>query len=220
MFVPHRPTRGGELAAFGIWLVLTGLAKTWRVKIEDRSGIIEGRIPAPVIFCIWHNRLGLSMTFLQIFRRAGVAKGGLAALISASKDGAILARALERFRVRAIRGSSSRRGGQSLLELSRALEDGMNIAITPDGPRGPKYRLHDGILALAQLSQRPIVPVGAYVRRKTCLKSWDQFQLPHPFAKCELIVGEPMMIPADGDEGMFAEKKEELVKVMMALNRD
>src|SRR6201988_4276641 len=85
---------------------------------------------------------------------------GLAALISASKDGALLACALERFGVQPVGGASRRRGPQALLELTSWLERGYHLAITPDGPRGPRYIVQSGAAALGQFTGAPVVPVS------------------------------------------------------------
>ena len=84
----------------------------------------------------------------------------MAALVSASKDGGFLSGILELFGVQPVRGSSSRRGPQALLELTTWAERGHDLTITPDGPRGPCYQVQDGVMSLAQLTGLPIVPVG------------------------------------------------------------
>ena len=177
-----------------------------------------GRGDGPLIYAIWHNRLALSMVFWNRYVRVRRPAQGLAALISASKDGAILARTLEHFRVRAVRGSSSRRGAQSLVELKRAVDKGFNVAITPDGPRGPKYTIHNGILALAQVTQRPIIPVGARISGKYTLKSWDEFQVPLPFARCDLFIGQPLVVPPAASEAEKELIRGELRRRLAELN--
>jgi lysophospholipid acyltransferase (LPLAT)-like uncharacterized protein len=84
-----------------------------------------------------------------------------------------------------------------MIELVRALRQGYHIAITPDGPRGPKYAVQAGIISLAQVSGCPIIPVGARVHGKLQLKSWDRFQIPMPLSRCELVSGKPIYIPRD-----------------------
>lgn len=173
-----------------------------------------------MIFCSWHNRLGLSMTIWRRFSRGQIRSSGLVALISASHDGGVLARALRYFNVEAVRGSSSRRGPQALLELSSYTERGYSVAITPDGPRGPCYSIRDGIIALGQISGLPILPVSTYVRRKITLKSWDRFQVPLPFARCEIRIGLPVLVPRDCTEAQRETAKRELLERMQALTED
>ena len=173
-----------------------------------------------MIFCLWHNRLGLSMVMWERFGRKKIHSSGLAALISASHDGGVLARALQYFNVEAVRGSSSRRGAQALLELTSYTDRGYSVAITPDGPRGPRYVIQDGIIALAQLSGSPILPVSTHVRWKLTLKSWDQFQIPLPFARCEVRLGKPLNVPREIADGERDALKHELQERMQALTED
>jgi lysophospholipid acyltransferase (LPLAT)-like uncharacterized protein len=155
---------------------------------------------APVIYCCWHNRLAVSIKTWEHVQRSAKGFGGLVALISASHDGGVLARVLKHFRVEAVRGSSSRRGAQALLELTTWTERGYNVAITPDGPRGPCYRVSEGAIALAQLSGFAIVPVSTTIQWKFRTQSWDRFQVPLPFARCEVRLGEPLRVGRDLDE--------------------
>jgi lysophospholipid acyltransferase (LPLAT)-like uncharacterized protein len=134
----------------------------------------------------------------------------LAALVSASKDGALLAAVLGRFGVEQIRGSSSRRGPQALLELTSHAKRGYDLAVTPDGPKGPRYVVQEGVIALAQLTGLPIIPVTCNTRLKFCLKSWDRFQIPLPFSRCELILNEPILVPREADRAKREERRLEL----------
>ena len=172
------------------------------------------------MFCLWHNRLAISMRAWQCFGRRMIPCAGLVGLISASHDGGMLARVFKYFGVEAVRGSSSRRGAQALLELTSWMDKNYSVAITPDGPRGPRYEIHDGIISLAQLSARPILPVSTYVNWKVCLRSWDRFQVPLPFARCELRVGEPLTVARDAPEEVRAAAKAELRKRLMEMTQD
>jgi lysophospholipid acyltransferase (LPLAT)-like uncharacterized protein len=166
---------------------------TWRVRIDDPHKILT-KETGPVIWGIWHNRLALSMSVWARVKKAR-SEAQLAAFISASKDGAFLSSILDKFGVSAVRGSTSRRGRQALLECTGLVEQGHDVAITPDGPRGPVYTIQDGIIALAQLTGRSIVPVYVSISSKVELKSWDRFQIPMPFSKCEIFLKEPIAIP-------------------------
>src|SRR5436189_6328705 len=115
----------------------------------------------------------------------------MAAMVSASKDGAFLAAILERFKVQPVRGSSSRRGRQALPELTTWAERGYDLAITPDGPRGPCYVVQHGVMSLAQVSGLPIIPFSFCADWKLRPKSWDRFQIPLPFSRCEIILEKP-----------------------------
>ena len=192
---------------------------TWRLKMIDEHGVLREEL-GPMIFCVWHNRLALSMRIWEEFGRRHIRCAGLVGLISASHDGGVLARTLRYFDVQAVRGSSSRRGAQALLELTSWIGRRYAIAITPDGPRGPRYEIHDGILALAQLTALPILPVSTFVRCKTQLRSWDRFQIPWPFARCEVRVGLPLKVPRECTDAERNEFKRELQSRMRALTQD
>ena len=192
---------------------------TWRCRFVDAHGFLKEPV-GPTIFCCWHNRLALSMTIWERFSRKRIRSEGLVALISASHDGGLLARALHYFNVEAVRGSSSRRGPQALLELSSYTDRGYSVAITPDGPRGPCYTIGDGIVALGQISGLPILPVSSHVRWKIKLKSWDRFQVPLPFARCEIRIGLPVIVPRDCTDMQRDAAKQELLQRMQALTQD
>lgn len=119
----------------------------------------------------------------------------LAALVSASRDGALLSEILAGFQVQPIRGSSSRRGSRALIELINWARKGGDVAITPDGPRGPKYQIQEGVITAAQLTGLPILPIGYELTSKWTAKSWDQFQIPRPFAACKVRTASPFYVP-------------------------
>jgi lysophospholipid acyltransferase (LPLAT)-like uncharacterized protein len=196
--VPNLPSRGQR--ALG-WLLANGLrllASTLRYRV---NGAVPVKLPdGPVIFVLWHNRLGLCMKVYESFVRPDHAHDHLAALISASKDGALLASILQQFGVEPVRGSSSRRGAQALLELASWAERGYDLAVTPDGPRGPCYVVQEGVMTLAQVTGLPLVPYSCHLRWKIQTKSWDRFQIPLPFSRCEMTFGEPIAVPREAND--------------------
>ena len=218
--VPHDVKWHGRLAAALIYAIIRLIAATVRFRLTDHSGLVETGFKGPVIFCAWHNRLALGLTLYHNYLSSHDPARCLAALVSASKDGALLARILERFRVRPVRGSSSRRGPQALLELTTWAERGYDLAITPDGPRGPRCVVQEGIIALAQLTGLPIIPVSYSLSRKFCLKSWDRFQIPLPFAQCEAVVGRPVCVPRDTPDSAREEYRLQLEEEMKGLTPD
>lgn len=144
----------------------------------------------------------------------------LAALVSASKDGALLAAILGRFGVEQVRGSSSRRGPQALLELTTHAQMGYDLALTPDGPRGPRYVVQPGVIALAQVTGLPIIPVTCNTRAKICLKSWDRFQIPLPFSRCELILNEPIWVRREADSAERENRRRDLETSLRGSSND
>jgi len=208
-----------EVAAFLVYVLARFLALSWRCRWDDQSGQFIPGATGPVIFCTWHNRLALSMVVYHSYVRPR-RPGGLAALISASRDGGLLSRILRYFDVDAVRGSSSRRGPQSLLELTRWMERGHHVAITPDGPRGPCYSVQDGVIGLAQLTGFAIVPVSNHVSWKWCAKGWDKFQVPLPFARCDIRLGAPIFVPPDSTDEQRDELRGQLQAALMAITND
>ncbi len=178
--IPHRAGLKHRVLALAVASLLRGLAGSMRFRWEIDPETAE--LEPPVIFAVWHNRLALSMAMYRGYVRRQGAPQRLAALVSASRDGAFLARVLELFRTQPVRGSSSRRGSQALLELTTWAEKGYDLAITPDGPRGPCYTVQEGTIALAQVTGLPIVPVGTHFPAKVRLKSWDRFKSRCPSA--------------------------------------
>lgn len=217
--VPHSAKWYQRVASFLIVGAIKVLSATWRIDWEDRAGLFDGT-HGPLIFCIWHNRLALSMTIYHDYVRKKRPAHGLAAMISASKDGGLLADVLEKFDVEAVRGSTSRRGAQALLEATGWAEKGYHIAITPDGPRGPCYKVQDGIIGLAQVSGLPIVPLSAQVDSKICTRSWDRFQIPLPFARCRVLFGKPISVPREAPEAERENIRQQLEKAMVDLTND
>jgi lysophospholipid acyltransferase (LPLAT)-like uncharacterized protein len=126
-------------------------------------------------------------------------------LTSASRDGAIIAAVMKSFGLRSVRGSSSRRGTAALLALAGTLEAGEDVAVTPDGPRGPRYKLGPGVVFLARQTGAGILPIHIEYSRAVRLRSWDRFMIPLPFAKVRVICGELIFVGRDAD--MEAEQR-------------
>src|SRR6266566_3250465 len=164
-----------RLLASLIYGLIETVAATYRFRWEYHPEVLDqgtGR----VIFCTWHNRLAFSLLMYRNYIREKKVSPQLAAIVSASKDGGVVARILEHFGVQPVRGSSSRRGPQALLELTTWAERGYDLAITPDGPRGPLYVIQAGAVSLAQLTGQPLVPASYHAHWKIRIKSWDRFQ--------------------------------------------
>ena len=144
----------------------------------------------------------------------------MAAMVSASRDGGLLARVLEHYSVEPVRGSSSRRGPQALREMISWSERGYDLAITPDGPRGPCYQVQDGVISTAQLTGLPIMPVSYHLNWKFRPKSWDRFQVPMPFARCRIRVGEMVRVRREATEAEREALRQRLEETMKAITED
>jgi lysophospholipid acyltransferase (LPLAT)-like uncharacterized protein len=168
------------------------LALTLRTEIRDRSGIcLPGAPMRPVIYILWHNRFfAVPPAWQKIYgsHRKAVA------LTSASHDGDMVAHAMAVFGLGSIRGSSSRRGVAALVGLKRALQEGLDICVTPDGPRGPRYKVQPGIIKLAESTGAPIVPIHVRFSSAWRLKTWDRFAIPKPFSRIVVTFAEPIRL--------------------------
>ena len=216
--VPMRPSWHLRLAGRVIIAALAACMKTWRGRWQELPDCPP--TPGPVIYCVWHNRLALTLASYDDFAKAKWPSAGLAAMISASRDGGLLAYIVEAFGLATIRGSSSRRGPQALLEATTWLEKNYSIAITPDGPRGPVYQVQEGIVHLAQVSGRPIIPISNFAHWKIRFASWDRFQLPLPFSRCEFFYGKPISVPRQASEGERNQIRALLQEAMMRITKD
>ena len=173
------------------------IGSTLRMKVDDHAKIFHHPDHPPVIIAFWHNRVGLTAYFYERYTRERT----LYTFISLSRDGQFIAEIAECFGVKAVRGSSSRKGSLAALRAVRAARDPQaDLAITPDGPRGPRYQIQPGLLRLAQATERPIVAVTYELSWKFELNSWDRFQVPLPFSACRLVTCGPIPVPADASE--------------------
>jgi lysophospholipid acyltransferase (LPLAT)-like uncharacterized protein len=177
------------IGALGSWTIRI-LGATLNVEWIGRSNIerIE-QLDERVVYAFWHAHL-LTLTYTHRGRGAVV-------MVSRHSDGEIISQIVCRLGYGVVRGSTTRGGLRALLEMVRAGRDGYPLAVTPDGPRGPRHELQSGVLHIAQRSGMPIVPVAAEALRRTELDSWDRFQIPHPFSRVVIVVGSPLGIPRE-----------------------
>jgi lysophospholipid acyltransferase (LPLAT)-like uncharacterized protein len=218
--VPKEANLPGRIAARLIWLLISFIAATLRWRWKDESGAFETEPEKPVIFCVWHNRLGLALVLYRNHVRRRWPHRRMACLVSASRDGGMLARVMELFHAQPIRGSSSRRGAQALREATTAVRNNLDLSITPDGPRGPRYELQPGIISVAQITGCKVIPVSYRVSWKVTLKSWDQFQIPLPFAKCEVHLDKAIDIPRKLSPEALETTRADLESVMRRITND
>jgi lysophospholipid acyltransferase (LPLAT)-like uncharacterized protein len=153
----------------------------------------------PIIAAFWHQRL-LMMPF---FPRPG--KTGM--LISQHRDGEIIARLIRYLGIDSVRGSTTRGGLSALRGMVRFYQEGGNLAITPDGPQGPKDVVQPGVIELARLTGSPIFPITYGASGKRSLPSWDRFIIPLPFCRVVFIWGEPVWVPPDTKREEMEEKR-------------
>ncbi len=215
--IPNEAGLGQRLAARLVYVLLRVLRFTWRVRVSDPHGVMDAARDQPFILCAWHNRIIYALFATRDIIRPKTGRK-VAAMVSASRDGAFAVEVLRAFGIVPVRGSTSRRGRQALLELSRQARAGLHLAITPDGPRGPCHEIQEGILSLSQVTGLPIVPLGCEAGRKVRFNSWDRFQLPWPLTRCDMVFGEPLAVPRKATDEQRSALRNELKRRMAAIN--
>jgi lysophospholipid acyltransferase (LPLAT)-like uncharacterized protein len=204
-------TRERLLALIGA-TILRCLFLTLRLRVEDRGGLLQEATPEPTILSFWHNRiLGITFAFSRIYPKK---RNGVTVLTSPSKDGEILSQLVAAFGMGSVRGSSSRRGSRALLELVRIVRSGRDIAITPDGPRGPRYQLGPGIILLAQTTGARIIPLHAQFSRCIQMKTWDGFIIPLPFSKVTVTIDPALRIAENMTNADFEASRKKLEEIL------
>jgi hypothetical protein len=186
---------GPPLAAHGVRL----LGATLRLQVAGTDGVSAAwRARRSVIYAVWHGRI-LMVPWANARLRAKLGARAPRVLASRSRDGELVARWVTRFGLGVVRGSSSRGGATALRLLAAAVRAGEDVAIVPDGPRGPRGHVQPGTVALAALTGAPIVPVAFAARPARRLSSWDEFLVPLPFARAALVFGPLVEIKRDAD---------------------
>lgn len=158
-----------------------------------------------LILAFWHDQLLLMVK--------GYRGPGSKILISASKDGELIARVMRYFGQQAVRGSSSRGGRAAFKELVSLAKEEVDLVITPDGPKGPRHELKDGVLQLARLGNRPVVPMAFACSKGHRFASWDRFLLPYPFGRGVFSFGAPVCFDKDKGVEDFRERLSEAMEL-------
>jgi lysophospholipid acyltransferase (LPLAT)-like uncharacterized protein len=165
-----------------------------------------------LIFACWHRQM-LFMPFYFIGRSVCVLRG---THWSAQLAGGVL----QRFGFESVIGCTSRGGLRGLCELLRACRRGVNVAITPDGDKGPRFRAHRGVIELARLSGAAIVPMSFAATRAVSLMTWDRLLIPLPFSKAVIMVGAPIFVPNPSTPATRVELARDLTHALNRLTRD
>lgn len=194
--------------SMGRW-VLNGLMATLRFTVEHgeryRQFVDGGE---PVILSVWHGRL-LPLTWFHRDRE-------ITAMISQSEDGEYIARVVQGWGYHTVRGSTSRGASDALRGLVKAARKGHSLAITPDGPRGPRQELQHGVITVAQLTGLPIIPLAGGCSRAWWPGTWDRFCVPKPFSEVTVRYGEPYYVSRNATP---EEREADRVEVEARMNR-
>jgi len=191
-----------SLAYAAIWV----LDSSYRVKKHNFKSEIS-----PVIYAVWH---GWQYGLLGIHPRKDVHL-----LVSRSNDGEIIGRISSLLGYSLIRGSRGRGGTQALREILKVLKKGKKVAYTVDGPRGPIFKVNDGIIKIAQMSGVPIVPLVPAAKHVSSAKSWDRYQIPHLFTPVNTVFGDPIHIPKEINEEQVENYRKQLEDKLFELQK-
>jgi len=171
-------------------LLVRALGRSWRIEfrgVREYDRALEAG--ERCIFAFWHARM-----FPLVYTHRGRAVG---VLVSQHRDGQWIASVIERLGFATARGSSTRGGEEGVREMLDLAERRHLLAITPDGPRGPREQVKAGIVYLASRTGFPVVPVATESRSAWVFRSWDRFRIPRPFARVVVAYGAPLAIPRD-----------------------
>jgi lysophospholipid acyltransferase (LPLAT)-like uncharacterized protein len=197
-----------EPAAFAGALLVRLLGMTWRFEVERAPGYAEGAARGErFVFAFWHARL-LPLVYARRHE-------GITVLVSRHRDGQLITRVVEHLGFTTARGSSTRGGEAGVRELLARATAGHDLAITPDGPRGPAERVKDGLVFVATRTERRIVPIATASRPAWVFRSWDRFRVPRPFARVRIAYGAPIAVPVADEAARAA-----IESALLALTTD
>ena len=192
--------------------------KTSTINLKNRKNIESlFKKNESFIYAFWHDQLLICpLTWQSEFE--------IKVLISKHRDGDIIAKLISNLGFKAIRGSTHKSGKTrnkggllSARQMIKSLKKGISIGISPDGPKGPRHKVSDGILSISRLSNSPILPVGIGFKKKWVLSTWDKFIIPKPFNQITIIWGEPL--PALKNEKNTKRIKNKLESTMYSLTQ-
>jgi lysophospholipid acyltransferase (LPLAT)-like uncharacterized protein len=202
----RKRVEAAAIAAVGYPLIGM-LGRTWRWRVtgfEHFTGIFaSGRFP---VMAFWHGRI---LPALYYFRRRGIV-----VITSDNFDGEWMAKIIHRFGYMTARGSTSRNAARAALRAKRRMEEGRPVGLTVDGPRGPAHVAQPGALWLAKVTGNPVLPFHLEAASHWTARSWDASQVPLPFSRIAVVVGEPLWVPGDADAAVLEAKRVELEEIL------
>lgn len=196
--------RAAGIVGAGLLRALVGTVRLRIVVEEPWLNPFDPACSSDFIFAIWHDVLLVPTVRIGVLRQY--------TLISQSRDGETIARIAEKLGWKVIRGSSSRGAGTALRRLIALNQDGsrIHVAITCDGPRGPRHVMKEGPIYLASRAGMAIIPVGVAHQRGWRAKSWDRFVIPRPFTRAVMFGGAPLSVPAEANKAELEAARVEL----------
>ena len=194
------------------YVVVKSLVLTMRLEEKGSNAIASyDREGKPFICVFWHGHL-LMMLASPYRKNARV-------MVSRHRDGELISRMVGLFGLESVRGSTTQGGVQALKGSIRAINQGYKVVITPDGPRGPRFKVQPGVIELARLTGAPVIPVAFSCTKKKVFSSWDRFILPYPFSRGVFFYGEPFRIPLEITKEALESKRQALETLMRQMTR-
>jgi lysophospholipid acyltransferase (LPLAT)-like uncharacterized protein len=199
-------------------LVMTSLLKRWMDTLDAKWALYDRTID-PALDCGDHRRIYVFWHEYILLPLDRMGHRNYSMLLSRHRDADVLARIAHHLGYGTVRGSTFDGGSTSLRELIRTART-RHLAITPDGPRGPRRRLEVGAVYLASKLGLPIVPMGYGYDRPWRLNSWDRFAVPRPFSRVRAIYGPEIYVPRRMDREGLEHHRQELERMVNVLTTD
>ena len=190
---------------FYLWFVFKTTRWTY-IGLKHPERLIQTN--TPFIAAFWHGRLAM-LPFLWRWSKP------FYMLLSEHEDGRFIAKVISYRNINSIYGSSTRGGAQVALSCIKELKQGHCMGITPDGPKGPRHEVAEGLLHIARLSGAPIVPASYAIQRHCMLNTWDRFLVPLPFSKGIYVIGEPIFVNADKSTIALEESRKIITQALL-----
>ncbi|MDR0842647.1 MAG: lysophospholipid acyltransferase family protein [Acidobacteriota bacterium] len=201
-WVSWKQVKARAISFLGYWVIcVIGATLRWRVVGWDKLESVyrAGRRP---IMAFWHGRIFMASYYFR--------DRGIVVMTSRHRDGDYIAEVIGRLGYEAVRGSSTRGGHGATREALEAICGGKDIGFAIDGPRGPRYVAKRGASYIAWKSGHPVLPFNVSAQRKWTLDSWDHFQIPKPFSRVLVEIGEPIYVDAVATKEQLAEYDRQL----------
>lgn len=176
------------------------LCKSLRVKVKNFENSKSLLTNKNAVIAFWHGTMLMPWYFFRNFR--------MSALVSSSNDGELLSRVLGKWDYEVERGSSNKGGKEALEKLVHLASEKYSVAITPDGPKGPPFKMKPGAVVAAKKSGIPLIMVGVSFNKKRNLNSWDKFEIPKLFSKVNFVFADPIII----DENLSREDTSTMIE--------
>jgi len=166
------------------------LGKSLRIDWVGEENLIPIRkTNKNIIYAFWHGRMFI-LAYSHRWQKIHI-------LISQHRDGEYITRIIHRLGFVSVRGSTTRGGSKAIFEMCDKVASGYDVGVTPDGPKGPRFKVQPGTIYMAQRSGLPIIPITASAKKRWTLSTWDGFIIPKPFSRAVVMLGEPTHVPSE-----------------------